>query len=46
MEFRISYSKRKLNNETPAGRKKFYRAGEALREGGLKFLAFFGYFLW
>jgi hypothetical protein len=31
---------------TLAGRKKFYRAGEALSAGGLKFLAFFGYFLW
>jgi hypothetical protein len=30
---------------TLAGRKKFYRAGVALRGVGLKFLAFFGYFL-
>jgi hypothetical protein len=30
---------------TPVGRKKFYGAGEALREGGLKFLELFGYFL-
>jgi hypothetical protein len=29
----------KSHDETLVGRKKFYRAGEALREGGLKFLA-------